>query len=405
MYVFCSFKSKSVPIFNPYKKITIQLTMSNHQSYWERQNFFAADVIIIGGGIVGLNAALTIKLAEPKTSVIVLERGFLPSGASTKNAGFACFGSVSELIEQEKIGGTDSLHHLISKRWNGLLKLRGLLGDSAICYENYGGYELFKPIDDDLTQQCVLKLSHFNTLVADIVNEKDVYSVSNEEINSFGFNGITTLLKNKLEAQIDPGLMMKALLAKVSALGVSVLNNCGVKKINEENNSILLETQEGNFSCKKVVLTTNAFINELLPSLPVIPGRGQVIITKPIPSLKLKGTFHYDKGFYYFRNVGDRVLLGGGRNLDFKAEETTEFGETEKVQSALSNLLREVILPNTDFEIDQKWSGIMAFGKQLHAIVEEVRPNVFCAVRCNGMGIAIGSHTGQEVGEMVIKSL
>ena len=405
MYVFCSFKSKSVPIFNHYKKITLLLTMPNHLSYWEKQNFFAADVIIIGSGIVGLNAALTIKLDQPKTNVLVLERGFLPAGASTKNAGFACFGSISELIEQEKTSGTDGLHQLISKRWNGLLKLRRLLGDSTICYENYGGYELFKPSEDDLAQQCVLKLSHFNALIADIVGEKDVYSIANQEINSFGFNGIATLLKNKLEAQIDPGLMMKALLAKVSALGVSVLNSCEVKKINEEGGSILLETEQGRFSCKKVVLTTNAFVNELLPSINVVPGRGQVIITKPIPNLKLKGTFHYDKGFYYFRNVGNRVLLGGGRNLDFKAEETTAFGETEKVQSALSNLLKGVILPNTDFEIDQKWSGIMAFGKQLHPIIEEVRPNVFCAVRCNGMGIAIGSYTGQEVGEMVLKSL
>ncbi len=378
--------------------------MSNHQSYWERQNFFTADVIIIGSGIVGLNAALTIKLARPKASVIVLERGFLPAGASTKNAGFACFGSVSELIEQEKICGTAGLHHLISKRWKGLLKLRRLLGDKAISYQNNGGYELFKPQDEALSHECVLKLSHFNALIEDIVDEKDVYSVADEQISDFGFKGISTLLKNKLEAQIDPGRMMKALLATVSALGVTVLNSCEVKKINEEVNHVLLETKEGNFTCKKVVLTTNAFISELLPSVNVLPGRGQVVITKPIANLKLKGTYHYDKGFFYFRNVDDRVLLGGGRNLDFKAEETTDFGETEKVQTALLNLLKNVILPDTPFEIDQKWSGIMAFGKELHPIIEEIKPNVFCAVRCNGMGIAIGSHTGQEVGELVSRS-
>lgn len=379
--------------------------MANQYSYWEKQTFFTADVLIIGSGIVGLNAALTIKLSSPKTKVIVLERGFLPSGASTKNAGFACFGSISELIEQEKICGPDGLHQLISKRWKGLLKLRNLLGDTTICYENYGGYELFKPIEDDLAQQCVLKLSHFNNLIADIVGNKEVYTVANGEISTLGFGGISTLLKNKLEAQLDPGLMMKALLAKVAALGVTVLNNCVVKKINEEDSTVLIETEQGNFACKKVVLTTNAFINELLPSINVVPGRGQVIITKPIPNLKLKGTFHYDKGYYYFRNVSNRVLLGGGRNLDFKTEETTEFGETKKVQTALFNLLKETILPETPFEIDQKWSGIMAFGKDLHPIIEEVRPSVFCAVRCNGMGIAIGSQTGQEVGELVLKSL
>ncbi|SFH10641.1 NAD(P)/FAD-dependent oxidoreductase [Pedobacter insulae] len=379
--------------------------MAHHQSYWEKQNFFTADVIIVGSGIVGLNAALTIKQGSPNTSVIVLERGFLPNGASTKNAGFACFGSISELIEQEKICGTDGLHELISKRWSGLLKLRALLGDEKICYENYGGYELFRPAENSLAEECVLKLSHFNALIADIVSEKEVYSVANDQIPSFGFKNISTLLKNKLEAQINPGKMMKNLLAKVNGLGVLVLNSCEVNKINEEETQIVLETSQGNFKCKKVVLTTNAFINQFYPMLNVVPGRGQVIITKPIPNLRLKGTFHYDKGFYYFRNVDDRILLGGGRNLDFKSEETTAFGETDKVQAALLKLLQTIILPDTPFELEQTWSGIMAFGDKLHPIIEEINPNIFCAVRCNGMGIAIGSNTGQEVGELVLKDL
>ena len=47
----------------------------------------------------------------------------------------------------------------------------------------------------------------------------------------------------------------------------------------------------------------------------------------------------------------------------------------------------------------------MAFGPQLAPIIEEVKPSIFCAVRCNGMGIAIGSQTGQEAGDLVLKSL
>ncbi|MES2417633.1 MAG: FAD-dependent oxidoreductase [Bacteroidota bacterium] len=379
--------------------------MSNHQSYWEKKNFFKSDVIIVGSGIVGLNAALNIKEASPKTAVLVLERGFLPTGASTKNAGFACFGSISELIAQEESCGTNGLHQLISKRWHGLLKLRKTLGNDAISYQNNGGYELFRPSEADLSQACVLKLSHFNTLIEDIVNEKNVYALANSEIKDFGFNDVHTLIKNKLEAQLDPGKMMKALLAKVNAAGVTVLNNCSVETVNEETNGLNIKTSQGIFNCKKILLTTNAFINELLPGIDVVPGRGQVLVTKPIRNLKIKGTFHYDKGYYYFRNIDDRVLLGGGRNLDLKAEETTAFGETEPVQRALNTLLKEVILPDTSFEIDQVWSGIMAFGKAITPIIEEVKPNIFCAVRCNGMGIAIGSFTGQEAAELVVKSL
>jgi glycine/D-amino acid oxidase-like deaminating enzyme len=116
----------------------------------------------------------------------------------------------------------------------------------------------------------------------------------------------------------------------------------------------------------------------------------------------LKGAFHYEEGYYYFRSVEDnRVLLGGGRNLDFKAEETYQFGFTELVQNKLKTLLKEVILPDTAFEIEHWWSGIMGFGQEKPPIIREVMPNVYCAVRMSGMGVAIGSKVAQRVAEMV----
>lgn len=379
--------------------------MAHNLSYWEKQSFFTADVVIIGSGIVGLNAAITLKQKSSKLSIMVLERGFLPSGASTKNAGFACFGSISELIEQEQVCGTDGLHNLIGKRWNGLKKLRNLLGDKTIRFENYGGFELFKPQEHNLANVCVSKLSHYNKLIEDIVQETNVYTEANQSIDSFGFRGINILLKNKLESQINTGMMMKALIEKAQSIGVKIYNNCQVNETIEENNRVFVLTNQGTFYAKKVLVTTNAFVNELLPNTAVLPGRGQVVVTSPIKNLKIKGTFHYDKGYYYFRNIDDRILLGGGRNLDFKTEETTEFGETDLVQKSLHQLLKEVILPNTNFTIEHKWSGIMAFGKQLTPIIEEAKPNIFCAVRCNGMGIAIGSQTGEEAGDMVFERL
>jgi glycine/D-amino acid oxidase-like deaminating enzyme len=378
--------------------------MMNNLSYWEKKNFFLADVIVIGAGIVGLNAAIAIKEKSQKTNVVVLERGFLPSGASTKNAGFACFGSISELIEQEKLSGETGLYKLIDRRWKGLLKLRNLLGDDNINYQNFGGYELFKPTEGILAQECVSKISHFNALIEDIVDKKDTYCLSNAKIENFGFRGIDELIECKLEAQIDPGKMMKALILKAASLGVQVLSNCKVETFTTTNH-VVLETNQGRFVGNKLLVTTNAFVGELLPELAVVPGRGQVVVTSPIDSLKVKGTFHYDKGYYYFRNIDDRILLGGGRNLAFEAEQTTEFGKTDLIQNALIKLLKEVIIPDAEFKIEHQWSGIMAFGPQLIPIIEEVKPNVFCAVRCNGMGIAIGSQTGQEAGELVFNSL
>ncbi len=65
-------------------------------SYWEQESFFKGiDVAVIGSGIVGLTAAIHLKTLEPHSRIVVLERGALPTGASTRNAGFACFGSLT----------------------------------------------------------------------------------------------------------------------------------------------------------------------------------------------------------------------------------------------------------------------------------------------------------------------
>ena len=126
-----------------------------------------------------------------------------------------------------------------------------------------------------------------------------------------------------------------------------------------------------------------------------------MVITQPIDQLPIKGTFHLDEGYYYFRNVGNRILLGGGRNLDFKAEETSEFGETPLVQNRLEELLKTIILPETPFQIDRRWSGIMGVGNQKKPIVKPLSNRVFCGVRMGGMGIAIGSSVGKELAALV----
>jgi len=379
--------------------------MPTELSYWEKESFFCNyDVIVIGSGIVGLNAAIHLKKTAPSLKIAILERGFLPTGASTKNAGFACFGSISELIEQEEMIGVDQLSALIEKRWKGLLKLRNLLGDNAIDYQCLGGYELFKNGDNCLAETGVSKIEHFNRLVNDVVGS-NAFGLSNKKISSFGFEGVSTLIENRYEAQIDSGKMMFALIRYAQQLGISIFNNCRVDQIEEESKASCLITKNGNFCCKRLIVTTNAFIKDLFPDIEINPGRGQVLITKPIKDLKVAGTFHYDKGFYYFRNINGRILLGGGRNIDFEAEETTTFGQTERIQLALEDLLKNVILPKTDFEIDYRWSGIMAFGKILEPFTAEIRPNVFCATRCNGMGIAIGSQTGEDLANLLLANL
>jgi len=376
-----------------------------HQfSYWERTAFIDnADVIIIGSGLVGLSAALHLKRQDPALKVLVLERGFLPSGASTKNAGFACFGTVSEQLYYLKQSNEEEVLRLVDYKWRGLQRLRQNLGDSNIDYYQHGGYELFMDTENGRADDCIDQITYLNKLLQPAVGD-NIYSISNNKIAGFGFNKVSRMIYNPYEGQIDTGKMMLALLHKVYDAGIMVLNSCAVTSVNQQSNGVHLITSQGDFKAGKVILATNAFANQLFPELKVIPGRGQVLVTKPIAGLKLKGTYHFDEGYYYFRNINNRVLFGGGRNLDFEAEATWDFGHTEKVKQKLTDVLNTVILPGQNVDVDYWWSGIMGFGDDISPIVKQVEPNVFCAVRCNGMGVAMGSLVGEEVAELAYKT-
>ena len=366
-------------------------------SYWEIKSWLTKiDYTIVGSGIVGLNCALKLKKRFPKANILILEKGILPQGASTKNAGFACFGSISEIIDDLNSHSEEEVFNLVKKRIDGLQLMRETLGDKNIDYKQYGGYELFSKTDN-LLATCQEKKDTVNRLLKPLFKDH-VFSF---QPNSFGFEQCNEILGfNKFEGQIDTGKMMVSLTNLVLSADIKILNSITVESFSEEKNSVKIKTNQFEFSSKKLLIATNGFASSLdIPE--VKPARAQVLITKPIDNLKIKGTFHLDQGYYYFRNIDNRILFGGGRNLDFKAEETIEFNQTELIQKKLEDILKTTILPNTTFEIEHRWSGIMGVGSQKKPIVKQLSNNVFCGVRLGGMGVAIGSLIGKELADLI----
>ncbi|MBI2429603.1 MAG: FAD-binding oxidoreductase [Ignavibacteriales bacterium] len=373
-------------------------------SFWEQQSFLRSDIVIIGGGILGLSVACSIKEHDSKSSVTVLERGVLPTGASTKNAGFACFGSLTELLADERTLGKEKMLSLVEKRWKGLQKLRARLGDDAIDFRQHGGYEL-------LTESELFALGHLermNAVLFPVFNE-NIFSLADEKIETFGFASgtVRSLVFTSLEGQIDTGKMILALMQKAQSLGVMIFTGANVTAIHPHNDSVDIEIDSAEkkilMNAHRVGICTNAFLSDLLPAMNVVPGRGQIVATKPISGLKFRGTFHFDHGFYYFRDFNNRIIFGGGRNQDFDAEATSEFAPNEKILFDLKKKLSEVILPHTPFEIEMSWQGIMGFGESKIPFIKEVHPNLFAALGCNGMGIALSSLLGEELAERILQ--
>ncbi|MGV7106306.1 NAD(P)/FAD-dependent oxidoreductase [Flavobacterium sp. U410] len=367
-------------------------------SYWELKNWFSnIDFTVVGSGIVGLHCALRLKEKFPQAKVLVLEKGILPQGASTKNAGFACFGSISEILDDLKANSVDDVAALVEKRWQGLQLLRTNLGDAVLDFKQYGGYELFLEKNKHFFEKCVTQIPLVNQILKPIFKE-DVFVTKTD---SFGFQKICDeLVFNPFEGQIDTGNMMQALLKKAISKDILILNQQQVSSFLDLNGKVEVVTNDVSFITNKLFIATNGFANQFVKE-EVKPARAQVLITKPIDNLTIKGTFHLDEGYYYFRNVGNRILFGGGRNLDFEGETTTEFGQTKIIQEQLEQLLKDVLLPRQNFEIEHRWSGIMGVGNHKNPIVKTLSENVFCGVRLGGMGVAIGSLVGKELADLL----
>lgn len=370
-------------------------------SYWEHKYFWdESDFIIVGAGITGLTTAWFLKKARPGAVIKVLERGVLPTGASTKNAGFACFGSMSEILADISTDGEDAVFALIEMRLAGLAAMRELLGDRGIGYEACGGYEIFTASGEARYKECKDAEEFINRKMASLTG-KNTFRTADAEIGKFSFGGVNHMIRNDAEGLIDTGLMMRTLTDKVRNTGIDILTGVTVTAAEPSESGVRVFTNCGEMKTGRVCIATNGFAKSLLPELDIKPCRAQVIITDPIAKLQVKGAFHHNCGYDYFRHVHGRILLGGGRNLDSGTETTDAFGTTRAIQDYLDRLLRETILPGKAVNTALRWSGIMGIGSSKKLIITELKPNLFCAVRFGGMGVALGTAAGRKAASLL----
>lgn len=366
-------------------------------SYWEREQYLVGNTfVIVGAGLVGLSTALSLHDRYPNEKIMVLERGYLPTGASTKNAGFTCFGSPSELQDDLKQIPAEKVWETIELRLKGLELLKKRVGEAPMYYRNCGSWDLIGEQEPDIKAEFIADLNaqfktHFGL--------EKVYQKDPHFKEKFGFKGFQSAYFNAYEGSIDTGKMIAQLYKKCIVAGIQFLFATEVKSWISLKNEVSVETAYGQLTSKHLFLCTNGFAQTYFQD-ELRPARAQVLVTKPLTH-HIKGTFHSDRGYYYFRDIGQRILLGGGRHLDFRTETSTEFEKNERIRTALLHKLTEEILPGKAVEIDYEWSGIMCVGAEKKPIIRSLNKNVHAGVRMGGMGVAIGSAVGAALSKLV----
>lgn len=370
-------------------------------SYWQKKDLDKKhQIVIVGAGIVGLTTAYFIKSANPHAKITILDRDHPNGGASIRNAGFACFGSPTELLDDIDRLGEPLTIETLKLRWEGLQLLQSIVHPQSMDYQQNGGYEIFNKSDKnmDLVGD---NLEYLNAIVADVIKDNKVYQWQKR---AGGFDIANNWVFNRHEGQLDPYKMIRSLRRIVIEKGVDVYSQVSVENIDYTNRKLQLNNGL-NLEASHICLCTNAYTKELLQNAECRPVRNQVYVTESIPNLQLNGCYHLDQGYIYLRNIGNRILIGGARNILGTNEETNKFGNTEHAKKYLKEVLDRIFPEAKKYRFEHEWSGILGVGESKKAIVEEIYPQCYVGVRLGGMGVAIGSMIGKQLSRKILTNI
>jgi len=383
--------------------------------YWETEHLLRpADHTVVGAGIVGMSTALQLKRAQPESDVRLLERSPLSSGGTTRNAGFACFGSAGEWLDDLETLGAEELGNLIRMRAEGLTELVNLLGADAIGLQWTGGWELMGNSTEDVRlgkriQEALHTLQAATTpllqkALENVHPKRDpgpALVLDSDRASRVGANMAIAL---PWEGMLHTGRMVSAFHRALDAAGVHRLHGIEVHAITQGSQTWTLDTSMGKLHTKKVGICTNGLAAQLIEGLDVQPVPNRVLVLKvPAGSLPV-GTYHLDQGYLYMRTLDEHhVLFGGGRHWGIKLPLPPECDREAEAQWD-AQLLASA---KTWLEIEtvtHRWTGWLGVGSDRRPLIGEMSPGLHHAVRMGGMGVAIGAGIGRELATNMLET-
>lgn len=367
-------------------------------SYWERvQLEHHYPVIIIGAGIVGLSTAKSILKRNPNIKILIIEKEPISRGASTRNAGFACFGSPSEILADLETRTESQVFTAVKNRITGLKMLRESVPDRTMDFHETGGHEVFFNHSEEL-DKCIDAIPYLNTEIEKIAGLKDTYQLLPLEQRCGVLDPVATIF-NKYEGYLHPGKLIGSLEQQLEKFNVRILKGVHVSGIKDADGCIVSLKDYGELSCNHCIVSVNGLAKKLLPDLEIFPGRNQLMLSQPLKDLSIKGTYYSDQGYIYWRNIGNRLLIGGMGNQAMETESTDEYGTTPFIIDQLKQFVSAHIYAEP-IQYDYTWSGILGLGYSKEPIVKKYSKHIVLAMRLGGMGVAMGLLVGEKAAQL-----
>ncbi len=319
------------------------------------------DILIVGAGFCGSWLAYFLKKNNPKAQIAILERDFFNLGASSRNAGFLSCGNVSEWLADSKDFTWEETLLTLKARIEGINLIKAELG-SQPSWMNCGSADLDPITDEKLDFMERLNQGLCSNGYPPFFDRRTIY---------VGGRSVPVLF-NSFDCEVNPCDLLLSLHKILGDLGVPIYRQVRITKMGGGEALALINNHSHRIQYGYAYLCTNAFAKNLNERTPVEPARGQIVVTSPCLTSTTHCLGFLKSGYDYFRFIGKRVLVGGGR-MAFKTKESTDqLDVTSEIKDCLLILAAEVIGHN-DFKVDYHWSGIMGLRKGKHASIYDLQ--------------------------------
>ncbi len=335
------------------------------------------DVVVVGAGVTGCSAAL--HLAEAGLRVRVFDAREVAGGASGRNGGFALRGMSAPFDVTAASVGEQSGRALMAWTERAIDRIEALAGNA---FRRVGSLR----VAVDAEERDELR-AEFDALVAG--------GFDTEWVDSFEAPFDTRFagaIRHVPDGVLQPARWVRRLAALAAGAGVEIREHTHVSSLDELGGAT-------------VVVCADGYPSGLLGPLEglVIPTRGQVIATEPVPE-RLFETPHYGRhGFDYWHQAEDgRIVAGGFRDVSLDSEFTAEERLTEPVQAALHAFVNGLL--GRELRVDYAWAGIFGMVLDFLPVVGRVPgyDNVWTAGGYSGHGNVLGFACGELVARAIV---
>lgn len=358
----------------------------------------SADLVVIGAGFCGLNAALAAARAGQK--VILLEAGIVGSGASGRNGGY----NVPQFPGPITPGAVETM--IGKKKGRALSEL--VLGGADAVFRQIERYQ----INCSAVQHGWVQPAHSEVALAKIRKVFDEWKSWGADVTWLSQGDVASRLGaagyiggwfNPTGGTVNPYGLTIGLGRAASQEGVRLFENSPVDGIEEGPGGVTVKAGAGRVRARRVIVATNAYTGDFLPEVQrsVVPVYLYHAATRPLrPELRasiLPGgecftDLRKSGGFGRLDDAG-RLISGGAV---FALGDKQAYG-----MAHARNRMRQLFpqLTEADAVFEDYWEGYCAVTDTYLPHVQRLGKEVFAVVGFSTRGVNLAQNLGRVVGE------